>query len=177
MNIVTINTKEELQKVLAIQQSISEAAIKEISTLSHLSPPIFVKRAGKVLEKYARYATLTEFKQMEHLADSEKWGATFGVAVIVSSLICDHAKALLKVESDLRYEYMDFLTKLQAKDTSKINMDALTRLFAILSETYGVIWATENTLALTVSGSRVLLHLLDAHKYLDEANSAVAKFK
>src|SRR5277367_1835706 len=71
MNIVSINSKDELQKVLAIQKSISDAAVEEISKLSHLSPPVFVKRAGKVLEKYARYATLTEFQQMEHLADSE----------------------------------------------------------------------------------------------------------
>lgn len=177
MGIVPINSKDEFQKVLAIYKLTSVAALTEIATFMGGTPEEFTTGAAKVLEKYARYATLTEFQQMPHLADSEKWGATFGVATLTSSLILEQARKLLRVQGDLRFEFMEFLTKLQAKGSGKIEMDALTRIFAVLSEGYGLVWVEGDKLALTVVGSRVLLHMLDASKFIAEVALASAKFQ
>lgn len=177
MSLVPINSKEELQKVLALQRTISDTSVLEVQQHMHLPPKYFVETASKVLELYARYATLTEFQKLPHLADSEKWGATFGVTALVGSLILGQARQTLSVQSDLRFEFMEFLTKLQARGTGQIEMDALMRIFAILCQTYGLVWAQGDSLALTVVGSRVLLHMLDAHQFITEAGEAAAKYQ
>jgi hypothetical protein len=187
MAIVPINSKEELQKILSIQKAVSDRARIELASISS-EPPVFVgeqapfaemfiKFAAGTLDKYARYATLTEYQFAPNLADSEKWGATFGVTALVGALILDHARRLLKVRSDLRIEYLKFLDTLAEPGKGNINMDALMRIFAILSDTYGIVWADGDNLALTVSGKRVYLHLLDAAKFVEEVGEAAQKFK
>ncbi len=177
MTVASITTKDELQKLLAIQKSITEFAIAEISRFAGANPEVFVENAAKVLEKYARYATLTEFKITPNLADSEKWGATFGVTAIIGSLICEQAKQLLRVQSDLRLEYMRFLADLDERGNHPINMNALNRIFAVLSDSYGLIWTKDETISLTVVGRRVYLHLLDAMKFVDDVAEALPKFQ
>src|SRR5271156_3903894 len=112
MTVASINTKEELQKLLAVQTIITSTAVKEITAWGVQDPAKFIAYAAKILEKYARYATLTEFRLTPNLADSEKWGATFGVTAIVGALILEQARQLLRVESDLRLEYLRFLADL-----------------------------------------------------------------
>ena len=177
MPVVAINSKEELQKVLAIQKLVSEAALQEIAPYAGVSPPDFIKGVSKVLEKYARYATLTEFKQIPSLADSEKWGATFGVTALVAGLVLEHSRVMLRVSSDLKLEYLRFLAALDETGNGAIEMDALTRLFAMLSDSYGIVWSKETQLSLTVVGRRVYLHLLDAMKFIDDVTAASAKFQ
>src|SRR5271157_5325081 len=187
MPIVQINSKEELQKVLSIQKAVSDRARIELASIGS-EPPVFageqapfaemfVKFAAGTLDKYARYATFTEYQFAPNLADSEKWGATFGVTALVGALILDHARRMIGVKSDLRLEYLRFLDALAVQGGGIINMDALTRIFAVLSENYGIVWASENDLALTVSGKRVYLHMLDAMKFVEEVAAAAQKFK
>ena len=181
MPIVPINSKEELHKVLAIQKAVSDRARIELAShpeVPEFAPEAFTGYAMKLLEKYARYSTLTEYQYAPHLADSVKWGATFGVTALVGALILEHARRLMGVRSDLRLEYLKFLDDLAEPGSAKIQMDALMRVFAILSDTYGIVWAGEgNSLALTVTGKRVYLHLLDAAKFVEEAAEATQKFR
>ncbi len=180
MPVVPINSKDELQKVLSIQKAVSDRARIELASAPEtpdFAPAVFVEYATQTLEKYARYPTLTEYEMVPHLADGEKWGATFGVTALVGALILDHARRLIGVRSDLRTEYLSFLDLLAEPGHRSIDMDALTRVFAILSENYGIVWTSDNSLALTVPGKRVYLHLLDAAKFVEEASSAAQKFK
>jgi len=178
--IVPINTKEELQKVLAIQKAVSDRARIELASAPEVpdfAPEAFTGYASKVLEKYARYPTLTEYQRAPHLADSMKWGATFGVTALIGALILEHARRLLGVRNDLRLEYLKFLDTLAEPGNGKLEMDALQRVFAILSDTYGLAWAEGDSLSLTVNGKRVYLHMLDAAKFVEEASEATQKFK
>jgi hypothetical protein len=180
MPIVPINSKEELQKVLVIQKAVSDRARIELAThpeVPDFAPEAFTGFAAKLLEKYARYSTLTEYQIVPALADSVKWGATFGVTALVGALILDHARRLLGVRNDLRMLYLKFLDALAEPGSAKIEMDALTRVFAVLSDTYGIVWADGDALSLTVVGKRVYLHLMDAAKFVEEASAAAQKFK
>jgi hypothetical protein len=175
--IVPINSKKELEKVLAIQKVVSDRARIELASGSFATAPEFIEFAAKTLEKYARYPTLTEYKFTPHLADGEKWGATFGVTALVGALILAHARRALSVRSDLRLEYLRFLNALAEPGKGSIDMDALTRVFAVLSENYGIVWAKDTSLSLTVAGKRVYLHMLDAAKFVEQAAEAAQKFR
>ena len=175
--LVPIHSKEELQKVLTIQKAVSDRARIELASGLETTPAVFIEYAAHALEKYARYPTLTEYEKVPHLADGEKWGATFGVTALVGALILDHARRMIGVRSDLRLEYLRFLDALAAPGAAPIDMNALNRVFAILSENYGIVWTSESQLSLTVAGKRVYLHLLDATKFVQEASEAAQKFK
>ena len=184
MAIVPINSKEELEKVLAIQKAVSDRARIELASPDpdlpqeeEVTAERFTGYAGRLLEKYARYATLTEYTYAPHLADSVKWGATFGVTALVGALILDHARRLMGVHSDLRLEYLKFLDMLAEPGWAQIDMNALMRVFAILSDAYGLVWADGDSLALTVVGKRVYLHLLDAAKFVQETAEATRRFR
>jgi hypothetical protein len=183
MAIVPINSKAELEKVLGIQKAVSDRARIELASQTELpeEPEVaaeaFTGYAGRLLEKYARYATLTEYSYAPHLADSMKWGATFGVTALVGALILDHARRLMGVHSDLRLEYLKFLDMLAEPGYGQIDMNALMRVFAILSDAYGLVWADGDSLALTVVGKRVYLHLMDATKFVEETAEAARKFR
>jgi hypothetical protein len=178
MTVASISTKDELQKLLAVQRIITSTAVKEITAWGDATDPAkFVQYAAKVLEKYARYATLTEFKLTPNLADSEKWGATFGVTAIVGALVLEQARQLLHVNSDLRLEYLRFLADLDERGNEPMDMNALNRIFAVLSDSYGVIWTSGDKISLTVVGRRVYLHLLDAMKFVEDVFEATRKFQ
>lgn len=175
--VVSINSKDELQKVIAIQKAVSDRARLELASGSFTTAPAFIEFAAKVLDKYARYATLTEYNITPSLADGEKWGATFGVTALVGALVLEHARKLMGVRSDLRLEYLRFLDALATPGTGSMDMNALNRVFAILSENYGIVWTEGDNLALTVAGKRAYLHLLDAHKFVEDVAEATQKFK
>ncbi len=177
MNIVPINSKAELEKVLAIQKAISEGAAAEVLDISSTSDPeAFLKAATALIEKYSRYATLTEFDHMPSLADGEKWGATFGVTTLVGTLILHPAQGLLKTQEDLKPVFIKFLLDMDNKK-SQIKVDVVYGVFGMLAEAHGLVWAKGNDIALTVAGRRVLLHLLDAAKYVDEIVAATANYQ
>jgi hypothetical protein len=175
--IVPINSKEELHKVLTIQKAVSDRARIELASGSTATAPEFIEFAAKTLEKYARYATLTEFQYAPSLADGEKWGASFGVTALIGALILDHSRRLMNVRSDLRLEYLRFLDALAEPGKGSMDMNALNRVFAILSENYGILWTEGDNVALTVAGKRVYLHMLDAMKFIEEVSAAAQKFK
>jgi hypothetical protein len=175
--VVAINSQEELHKVLAIQKAVSDRARLELADNRAATPPEFIEFAKKLLDKYTRYATLTEYNITPSLADGEKWGATFGVTALIGALVLEHARKLMGVRSDLRLEYLRFLDALATPGAGSMDMNALNRVFAILSENYGIVWTEGDNLALTVAGKRAYLHLLDAHKFVQDVSEATQKFK
>lgn len=176
MSLVPINSLEELRKVLGIQKSIAEQAQKEVVAALDADMEDFVSNAAKVLEKYSRYPTLTEYQRIPHLADAEKWGATFGVTAVLAILILDHARAFLgKLPKNVHLLYIQFLEKLRDVHAKTIVMDDLTKAFAVLSEAYGICYTTGNSLSLTVVGSRVLLHALDSEIFIDETAKQISE--
>ena len=175
--IVPINSKDELQKVLVIQKIVSETAQKEmIAAAKPEDPAAHVEAEAALLEKYARYPTLTEFRKMSALADGEKWGATFGVTALVGSLVLANAKRLLHTEEDLKYAYLSFLVALDMAGEA-VAIDRVTAVFAVLSEQFGILRAQGDALILTVVGRRVVLHLMDAHKFVEEVTKACVRFQ
>lgn len=176
MPIVPIKSFEELKKILAIQKAISDQARKEIMEHADGSLEDFVSNSVKVLEKYTRYPTLTEYQLMPHLSDAGKWGATFGVTTILAVLVLNHAKAFLGGTPDnAPVLFVEFLEKLRDVKSKSIVMDDLTKAFAVLSEAYGMVYVQGDALALTVTGSRALLHALDANMFIDETAKALAE--
>jgi hypothetical protein len=175
--IVPINSQEEFEKVLAIQKAVSDRARIELASTESTVPAEFIEFAAQTLEKYARYPTLTEYHFTPNLADGEKWGATFGVTALVGALVLEHARRLMGVRSDLRLEYLRFLDALAEPGKGNMDMNALARVFAVLSENYGIVWTNGDSLSLTVPGKRVYLHMLDAAKFVEEVGEAAQKFK
>lgn len=169
--LVPINSREDLEKVLALQRAVAKSAQSEIVSAAQGETGDFVQNASKVLEKYARYSTFTEYQKVPHLADAEKWGATFGVTAILAILIIQPAHRYFGGMSreDLPLLYMQFLEKLRNVRNKSIVLDDLTKAFAVLSEAYGICYMQGDKLALTVVGSRVLLHLLDSEIFVQEA--------
>jgi hypothetical protein len=179
IKIVPINSDEELKKVLAIQKAVHDRAVEEVKEISTTSDPAeFLKRASELIERYARYATLTEFDHMPSLADGEKWGATFGVATLCGVLICRAAEGMLRTEEDLIGVFIKFLLDMDNNKKKQVKIDNVYAVFAMLSEAHGLVWFNRGeNLQLTVTGRRVLLHLLDASKFVEEMVEATANFQ
>jgi len=184
MKIIPINSKEELEKVLAIQKAVSGRAVEEVKgvlsdakgSLTMSNANEFLKAATELIERYSRYATFTEFRLQPGLLDSEKWGATFGLAALVGAMILLPAQGILKTEEDLKGVYIKFLIDMDS-NKKQIKVDRVYAAFAMLSEVHGIVWSHGDTLALTVAGRRVLLHLLDAAKFVEEMVEATANYQ
>lgn len=184
MPLAQVNSKEQLLKVLAIQAAITERARKEmiaagVSSLTGQPKPPgrYVASERELLEKYARYPTLTEFERMPHTKDSIKWGATFGVAALVGALILDFCKSFLELEADPREALMIFLMQLDDPKVKAVEMDSVTKVLAQLTEHYGITWTKKKQIQLTVVGRRVVLHMMDAHMFAKEIGEAQARFR
>lgn len=184
MPLAHVNSKEELLKVLAIQAAITERARKEMiqagvsSLTGEPKPPgRYVASERELLEKYARYPTLTEFEKMPNTMNSVKWGATFGVAALVGVLVLDFCKTFLELDTDPREALMLFLIQLDDPTVKAVEMDAVTKVLAQLTEHYGITWTRNKQIQLTVVGRRVVLHMMDAHMFAKEMGEAQAAFR
>ena len=102
-SIVQLKSLDDLKKVLSLQRIITTKAKNElVAVASDKSLEAgadlmeethkFLVEEKKLLDKYAKYPTLTEFQLMPNSYDGYKWGATFGVTLLVGELIFEQLK-------------------------------------------------------------------------------------
>jgi hypothetical protein len=220
--IVTLRTVEDLKKVLFVQRMITAQAKKELLAVASdaelLQDPkatdkkaaAFMADERKILEKYANNPTLTEFNLMPNLKGGTKWGATFGVTILVGELILEQVKAMQGLfEPVLRRLFMVLLMELDNPKHRylveplekvlrfKINrpdggpippeqqsvfvkrlVHNLAESFLVVSTQYGLVQSkTGSGFQITELGKRVLLHLLDAEKFVNLLVEAHTKFQ
>jgi len=128
--LVPLDTLEDLKRVLFVQETIAQEVRREMMATAtteelakgKLSGPEEVKRIvlahGRLLEKYAKYPTLSEFSFHPSLVGATKWGATFGVAIMVRALVIDQVRISLLKNIPFRpfLPYMDLIHLLVLKE-------------------------------------------------------------
>jgi hypothetical protein len=220
--LVPLNTLEDLKRVLYVQKTIGQqirremmacATSKELAT-GKVSGPEEMRRIimgqTKLLEKYAKYPTLSEFAFHPALVGATYWGATFGVAIMVKALIVDPVKINMQVFAPfMRNIYLIILKELnnpthefliepleevikfrvtvgedgEEVDNEKSRMFTRRLLYQatesllMISVQYGIIEAMPVGFAISDSGRRVLLHLIDASVFLEELVEAHKRFQ
>jgi hypothetical protein len=217
--IVQLKNLDDLKKVLFLQKTITAQAKNELlAAVSDNSLDAsgdvmeqahqFMAEEQKVLAKYAKYPTLTEFQLMPNSYDGYKWGATFGVTLLVGELIFEQLKqAHPHFTPVIRQLFILFLSELDnpqheylieplekalrfkvtsdgeeiAMDKQKAYMRGLVNQFAettvSLGESYGYIKSKPGGVAITDLGRRILLHLVDASRFVEDMTAAHSKFQ
>lgn len=218
--LVTIRDVEDLKKVLFLQKTITSRAKNELLAVASdttLEPEgdldeqaeYFIEEEKKLLDKYSKYPTLTEFQLMPHLYDGAKWGATFGVTLLVGELIFEqlkiahshfgpvirqlfilllseldhpqHAYLIEPLEKHLRFKVTteggEAVSQQQQQTFVRGMVNKFVETTVALSEGYGIVEVKEGGVVITPTGRRVLLHLVDASKFVEEMTKAHAKFQ
>jgi hypothetical protein len=193
--LVLVRTPSELQKILFVQQSVTQAAKKEMLAIAIdiREPEKFIHAAKGLLDKYATYPTLTEFAANPKLTNVYKWGATFGVTALVGAFIIEECKVLRpKLAPILRRMFLLLL-----KEMDQPGRKSLTVLFGesfrmlvpeadltnaaeslvVVSSALGLMVRSGDKTALTPTGKRVLMHLADAAGFIDEMSKVHAKLQ
>lgn len=199
--VAPVRSQDELLKLLFIQASVARQASKEMLAIAanpRLSskPELFIAAEKRLLDKYAKYPTLTEFAEDPQLANVYKWGATFGVASLVGLLIVEEVRHLqphfaavarqlyflLLKELDMpqhKYlvESLGEALKLPAKSKTAAHglLAQLVEAYVMVSVQFGLMGPAEANVSLTPMGKRVLLHLADAHRFIEETARAQAE--
>jgi hypothetical protein len=223
---LSLRTVEELKNVLFLQKTITQRAKTELLSISRddLLPEgtefteeqvsKFMGLEQRLLEKYAKYPTLTEFTINPKMYDTGKWGATFGVALLVGELVFEQVRNMQpQFGSVLRQMYILFLNELEtskhecivepledalkfkvtSEDGGEVSEEkerkyvrtlllSLVEDFVTVSSGYGIIDIAgedggDEGYFITELGKRVLLHLLDASKFIEELVAAHTKFQ
>jgi hypothetical protein len=218
--IVNLRTVEDLKKVLFMQRLVTGQAKKELLAVASdaelAADPISEKKATafmteerKILEKYANNPTLTEFNLIPNLRGGTKWGATFGVTLLVGELILEQVKAMQGVfEPVMRRMFLILLMEMDKpqhgylveplEKAMKIRVTKpdggpvpfeeqeayrkrlvhrLVESFIIVGIEYGLFESNTDGFSMTPLGKRVLLHLLDAEKFVSLLLEAHQKFQ
>jgi hypothetical protein len=218
-SLVSLNSTDELKKVLFLQKTITAQAKNELLaaiSITRFDPNQdaleqarrFMAEEKKVLTKYAKYPTLTEYHFSPNCYDGSKWGATFGVTLLVGELIFEQLKSahppfsnisrqlflllmneldnpqheylIEPLENALRFKVTSNGTKV-TKDKQKQFARGLINQFVdtaiTLCSGYGLIKAKKGGVAITPLGKRVLLHLVDASKFIEDMTAAHSKFQ
>ena len=208
------------QKVLFLQKTITTQAKNELLAVAgdrSIEPDVdplkeakrFVLEETKVLEKYAKHPTLTEFQLMPNSYDGYKWGATFGVTLLVGELIFEQLKGahphfgpiarrlfvlfleeldnpqheylIEPLEKHLRYKVTSDTGASISAAKQKAFVRELVNQFAetmvILCHSYGLVKVKKGGVLITPLGKRVLLHLVDASKWIEDMTVAHTKFQ
>lgn len=123
--LVPLDNLEDLKHVLFAQKTIGQEVRREMISLAtsmelatgKVSGPEEMRRIitgqTKLLDKYAKYPTLSEFSFHPSLSGGTKWGATFGVAIMVKALIVDQIKATMPMFAPfMRNVYLIILKEL-----------------------------------------------------------------
>jgi hypothetical protein len=144
--LINIQSLEDLKKVLIRQKLITRRAAEELAQITESLQVVegdseevktekafeFIAKERQLLDKYAKYPTLTEFNLMPNTADmAVKWGATFGVALIVGELILEQVKLISGAfDNSLSVLYTILLNEL-SNPRSDFMIDPLLRAIKI----------------------------------------------
>ncbi len=193
---ILINSVEEINKVLFIQQAVTQAAEAEMLALISDDPEEYFAQESRLLAKYAGYPTLSEFRRNPQLTNVHKWGATFGVATLVDNLIVKEAQTLQpRFAPLLRRMYFIFLMELdqpkhkylidvliddfkdrvivdegtidQKQKFVRATVGNILQTFILVSEQFGVTTLDKKQTSITPIGKRLLAHLADAARFID----------
>ena len=99
--LLKVDTLEDLQRYLLKQKDFSEKAKRELSKAADYVPFLYasdgtlaestsvgiLKSVGNLLNNYASLPTLTEFAISPSRSDIAKWGSSFGVSVIIGTVM------------------------------------------------------------------------------------------
>lgn len=220
MDIFPLTDLDELKKLLFLQKTITSRAKNELLAVAGdktIEPEgdleeqaeYFIGEESKLLEKYSKYPTFSEFAVSPALYDGIKWGATFGVTLLVGELIFEqlriahshftpvirqlftlllseldhpqHAYLIEPLEKHLRFKVTTEGGEEVSQQQQQVFVRGLVNKFVettvALSESYGIVEVKEGGVVITPIGKRVLLHLLDASKFVEEMTKAHAKFQ
>ncbi len=216
---VAINSLEDLKRVLFVQKRVAQQLHKEMTSLvtdkelaeGSLSGPDEARRVimgqARLLDKYAKYPTLSEFSRHPVLAGATKWGATFGVAVLIRALVLDQVKlifpqlggvtrpmyiVILRELNDPQHEFLidpleeafrfymkgpDGKPLADERTVARKLLYRMAETFLGISTQYGIIVAHQMGFAITDLGRRCLLHLADAERFVTELVAAHKRFQ
>lgn len=208
--LVPINSVDELKKILFIQKTVTDRAKNEMLSIATdgmgnpKAAPAFIAEERKLLTKYANYPTLSEMSaEPDALMNGTKWGATFGVAILVGGLIVEELKRmqphlepvlrhmLLLLLDELNHPRHKYLVEPMEKSltiTSKaapgkeqaikrqVCTDLADAIIAVGTQ-YGIVSAKQSGIALTPLGKRVFLHMVDAQRFVQEMGKAHVRFQ
>lgn len=214
-----ITNLDELKKVLFLQKTITSQAKNELLAVASdkmFNPDnleegaeLFIEKEKVILQKYVNYPTFSEFAASPAMYDGYKWGATFGVTLLVGELIFEQLKSahphfgpvirqlfvlflseldhpqheylIEPLEKHLRYKVSDELGGEVPEEQQKAFVRDLVNQFAdttvALCESYGIVRVKKGGVVITALGKRVLLHLVDASKWVEDMTKAHAKFQ
>lgn len=214
-----ITTLDELKKVLFLQKTITSQAKNELLAVASdkvFNPEnleegaeLFIEKERVLLKKYANYPTFSEFSASPAIYNGYKWGATFGVTLLVGELIFEQLKSshphfgavirplfvlLLSELENPQHEYLiEPLEKhLRFKVTNESGapvpmakqktyvrdlVNQLADTMVALCDSYGLVKVKKGGVTITPLGKRVLLHLVDASKFVEDMTKAHAKFQ
>ncbi len=208
--LIPIRNAEDLKKILFIQKTVTEQAKNEMLAVATdgIQDPktakAFIAEERKLLEKYANYPTLTEFAESPDLTNGAKWGATFGVTILVGGLIIKevetrlpHMKPVLrhmvmlllkelhKPEHRYLIEPLENNLKMNSKSMAQGQQSAVKRQIVMeladviigVGARYGLMTKKDGTVMITPVGRRVLFHMVDAQRFIDEMSKAHAHFQ
>ena len=217
--LVRLDSLEDLKRVLLAEKMIAQAAYHEIKAAmpdgklpkgggaafgkEELDRMVAAQR--KILEKYANYPSLSEYAYHPALFGASKWGATFGVAILVRVLILEPVKSLLPHASPVaKHSYLAILKELSEPMHSclidslaelldvKIDCEAtpvpqatkkfarkvmyrIAEAFLAASSRYGIVDVGLEGSKITFLGRRIYLHLTDAEQFVSELIDAHEK--
>ena len=218
---LSLKTVDELNKVLHLQKTITQRAKVELLAIARdeLVPEGddfteeqvagFMEQEQRLLGKYASYPTLTEFAINPKTYDQGKWGATFGVALIVGELVFEQVRHMQpQFGSVLRQMFILLLNELDnptheylvqplekslkfevtSEDGGEVPSEkqklyvrslvqGLIEDFIMVATEYGIVDTTEEGFFITEMGKRVLLHMLDVSKFIEEMLEAHGRFQ
>ncbi len=217
-SIVKLTTLEDLKKLLSLQKTITSQAknellaainnlhVDQVKTIDQVKA--FMEEEKKILVKYAKYPTLTEYQLVPSNYSGSKWGATFGVTLLVGELIFTQLKEahphfghvtkslfiiLMNELEHPQHEYLiealekslkvkvttegSELTAKKSKEYVRGIINDFVDTTVALCEAYDIIKVKKGGVVITPLGKRILLHLMDANKFVEEMTEAHTKFQ
>lgn len=174
MKLLNLKKPDDLKPILSAQKIISLVAEEEMVNAANkhsCDPEGYIEEVKNILEKYAKYPSLSEFSCQPILTASHKWGATFGVGVLMEGFILKEIVTLYPQSpplANLRNVLFIVLNNIRGAYILR-DEDPLIAVILGVCEQFGLIYKDK----ITPMGTRILIHLRDLHQVLREMKSVI----